>query len=246
MRKYILLLAVLLVGCEGDGSRDVARQPDEPQTPTVQRYLAALDEQRAKMKGVRMDVRMVGSIPKLTKTGSMRALRAISSAGKVTYDALNFDGDTTVKKEVIARYMAAEAENMDNPNPSLAISPRNYKFKEKGIQQRGEREVVVLELNPRRKEVGLFRGEIWLDPATMLPVREAGQFVKSPSVFIKKVQFIRDYEIKDGISVPTRMTSFADTRIVGRTELNISFSNFAKASPPPASEEASECQSLPE
>lgn len=194
----------------------------------IERFLEAQEAQKEKLKGVRMQVRMVGSIPNLAKTGSLEALRAISKFGKVTYDALRFEGDGTVKNHVLVRYLTAEAENYDSPNPKLAINKNNYKFKSKGLQNKDGRPVYVLELNPRRKEVGLFKGEVWLDPGSMLPVRESGKFVKSPSVFIKKVEFVRKYEIRDGVAVPVSMTSFADTRIVGRTELNIDYVDFAR------------------
>lgn len=205
----------------------LADSPDDP-SPIIDRYLEAQEAQREKLRGVQMQVRMVGSIPKLAKTGSMEALRAISKLGKVTYDALKFEGDGTVKNQVLVRYLTAEAESYDSPNPRLAVNRENYKFKNKGLQIKDGRQVYVLELNPRRKEVGLFKGEVWLDPETMLPVREAGRFVKSPSVFIKKLEFVRHYEIRDGLAVPVSMKSFADTRIVGRTELNIDYENFTR------------------
>ena len=40
---------------------------------------------------------------------------------------------------------------------------------------------------------------------------------------------MRDYEIQDGVSVPTHIESTADMRIVGRAELSIDFSNFSQA-----------------
>jgi hypothetical protein len=205
----------------------LADAPDD-QNPVVERFLEAQEAQKQKLRGVQMQVRMVGSIPKLAKTGSLEAFRAISKFGKVTYDALRFEGDGTVKNHVLVRYLSAEAESYDSPNPNLAVNLDNYKIKSKGLQSKQGRQVYVLELNPRRKEVGLYKGEVWLDPESMLPVRESGRFVKSPSVFVKKVEFVRDYEIRDGVAVPVSLKSFADTRIVGRTELNIDYLNFQR------------------
>lgn len=204
-----------------------ADAPDD-ENPVIDRFLEAQEAQREKLRGVRMQVRMVGSIPNLAKTGSMEAWRAISKLGKVTYDALKFEGDGTVKNQVLVRYLTAEAESYDSPNPKLAVNKENYKFKSKGLQLKDGRQVYVLELSPRRKQVGLFKGEVWLDPDSMLPVRESGRFVKSPSVFIKKLEFVRSYEIRDGLAVPVNLKSFADTRIVGRTELSIDYENFTR------------------
>jgi len=52
--------------------------------------------------------------------------------------------------------------------------------------------------------------------------------VKNPSVFIKKMEFTRDYEIKDGVAYLRRMATKTETRIVGSAELNIEFANFHK------------------
>jgi hypothetical protein len=58
-------------------------------------------------------------------------------------------------------------------------------------------------------------------------VQESGYLVKSPSIFLKKVAFVRKYEIHDGISVPRQVQSVVDTRLVGRAELTIDFTNFS-------------------
>ena len=107
------------------------------------------------------------------------------------------------------------------------MTPRNYKFKYKGLGQLDGRTAHIFQVTPKRKRQGLFNGEVWIDAATCLRVRESGFLVKSPSIFLKKVAFIRRYEIRDGISVPRQVRSVVDTRLVGRAELTIEFINFS-------------------
>ncbi len=57
-------------------------------------------------------------------------------------------------------------------------------------------------------------------------MQESGYLVKNPSMFLKKVAFIRKYEIRDGISVPRQVQSVADVRFVGKAELTIDFTQF--------------------
>ena len=83
----------------------------------------------------------------------------------------------------------------------------------------------MFQLSPKRRRLGLFKGELWLDSQTGLPVHESVQFVKNPSVFVKRIVFVRDYQIRDGIAIPTQITSTVDTRLVGRAELSIQFSS---------------------
>jgi hypothetical protein len=127
---------------------------------------------------------------------------------------------------VIARYLSAETQTRDESKPSIAITPANYKFKDKGISERNGRMVQILQVTPKKKRVGLFKGEIWLDPETALPLREQGRFVKNPSVFLKKVDFVRDYEVVDGLAIPKQIQSIVETRLVGKAEMTIHFSNF--------------------
>jgi hypothetical protein len=48
---------------------------------------------------------------------------------------------------------------------------------------------------------------------------------------LKSVEFTRKYEIRDGISVPLQIQSTVETRLVGKAELTIDFSNFAVDAP---------------
>ena len=87
----------------------------------------------------------------------------------------------------------------------MAVTPENYKFKYKGRGQLDGRDVYIFQVTPRQKRQGLFQGEVWIDAATYLRVQESGYLVKNPSIFLKKVAFVRKYEIRDGISVPRQV-----------------------------------------
>jgi hypothetical protein len=194
------------------------------------RYQMALRSQKDAMNNVAMEVLMEGKIPRLKKEGKMSAMKRVSSLGRVTWKLLGFWGDDTVKKEVMARYMSAEQEAAagTGKNGDISITPDNYNIKYKGLNERDQKQVHVFELKPKHKRVGLFKGELWVDPETFLPLRETGRLVKNPSIFIKKMEFTRNYEIRDGVAYLTRMESRTDTRIVGRAELNIEYANFQK------------------
>jgi len=204
--------------------------PEDQALPIVDKYLDATQTQQNLLRGAQMEIDIDAALPRLEKRGKLQALRLISRLGKITYKALGFSGDNTVKQEVITRYLAAESEGRENG--TIAITPANYKFRYSGrIVQNGQT-TLVLQVTPRKKAVGLFKGELWLDAETGMPLRESGEFVKSPSVFLKKIAFVREYELHDGVSIPKHIASRVDTRIVGRAELQISFSNFSKQDNP--------------
>ena len=98
----------------------------------VEHYCAASRSEAQLLEGATMDVEIAASLPRLQKQGRLHALRHISELGRITYEKLRFEGDNTVKSQVIARYLAAEAEAQSGQSPSLEVIPANYKFKYKG------------------------------------------------------------------------------------------------------------------
>jgi len=193
----------------------------------VENYCSVARDHEHSLDGASMEVDIEASLPKLKKHGRLHALRSISALGRITYDHLRFEGDGAVKNDVIARYLTAETQAQSDSSLKLDVIPANYKFKYKGVIQDAGRDVHVFQVTPRKKRVGLYRGEIWIDAATFLRVREAGTWVKNPSIFLKKVEFVRTFEIRNGVSVPVEVQSIVDTRLVGKAELKIAFHDVA-------------------
>jgi hypothetical protein len=205
----------------------VAATPADPSESIVANYCSAAAAQEKSLEGASMEVEMDASLPKLQKHGKLHALRRILPLGLIKYESPRFEGDNIVNKEIITRYLTAEVEAQKQQSPTTAVTPLNYKFKYKGLRQSEGREVHVFEVTPRQKREDLYKGELWIDASTYLKVQESGYLVKNPSIFLKKVAFIRKYEIRDGISVPLKILSVADVRFVGKAELTIDFTNFS-------------------
>jgi hypothetical protein len=195
-------------------------------------YIRALAEEKAQPQDLTMDVQIDAQLPRLRKRGSLHALRFVSRVGRIVYRRLRFEGDDTVKKEVIARYLSAEQEAESNYKRTPDVTPEHYKFAYKGTTDYAGRQAYVFRVTPRRKGAGVFEGELWVDGATYLPLREWGELVKSPSVLVKNVYFVRDYYLYQGRSVPRRIISAVDTRLVGKAEITIWFDHFSLGRPP--------------
>lgn len=220
---YLSIAFIYILASPGD-LRSAVTAEDANTQAVVNKFLDATKTQQEALRGVQMEVNIAASLPRLAKQGELQALRSISKLGKITYRALGFSGDNTVKNEVISRYVKVDTEPHD-----VAITPDNYKFKYKGATYHEGKLVEVVQVTPKRKAVGLFHGELWLDSDTGMPLRESGRFVKSPSVFLKKIEFVSSFEIKDGVAIPKHFESTVDTRLVGRAELKIDFSNFSRS-----------------
>jgi hypothetical protein len=222
------VLVGFVIGFVSLGLATGAESTVPPGSAIVEQYCAATQGQNRLMQASSMDVEIAASIPKLNKKGKLKAQRRVSARGQISYEKLRFEGDGTVKKQIINRYLGAEAEVQADPSLRIPVTPENYNFKYKGEIRLDGRDTHVFEVSPKRKRQGVFRGELWVDAATFLRVLESGYMVKSPSPLLKKVAFVRKYQIRDGISVPRQEQSYVDTRLgIGRAELTIDFSNFA-------------------
>jgi hypothetical protein len=225
---FLFLVSLLaLAPLASSASKDDDADDSLGSKQVLGRYFTASASNGDALRGTAMEVEIDASVPKLKKEGKLRALRTISNIGKITYKILGFQGDNTIKNEVIARYLEAEQQAQDNQK--LAINDSNYKFKYKGQHTlRDGSEIYIFFLSPRKKQIGLFKGEMWLDSKSYLPILEKGRLVKNPSIFFKKVEFVREFKIENGKPVPLHMDSTIDARVVGKVNLSIEFS---KASP---------------
>jgi hypothetical protein len=113
-------------------------------------------------------------------------------------------------------------EHVQKDDPALnAISPANYKFSYKTTSMLDGRMVHVYQVKPRQKRAGLFRGRIYVDAYTGSMVRAEGRPAKSPSLFIKKIEFVQDYTDIGPFTFPVHIHSEATARIVGRAIVDI-------------------------
>ena len=222
-----LALLPLCIFAQTDGDEQGAVSSGNGPAEIIDRFVQATEAHEDSLRGVSMQVDIQASIVKLKENATLKALRKISKVGQVSYHVLSFQGNSTVKNDVIARYLNAEQQGQGDPK--LAISPANYKFKFKGKRDANANgKVYVFQLSPRKKRVGLFKGEMWLDAETCLPVMEKGRLVKNPSIWFKKVDFERDFAIQNGVAIPQHMNSKIEVRLIGLVNLNINYSNFVQ------------------
>ena len=236
---FLILFAVapLLQGGSAALSPDPVSAPPLPTAASwaqaLDGYLAANRQQQERLRDSTMEVEIQAKLPRMKREAIQRAVRQVAPSGEITYEPLSSTGDNMVRKEVIARYMSAEQDASRKVAPgdvklqSMGITRDNYEFKYKGLGALNDRKVYVFELKPKQKRLGLFKGEIWVDVLTFQTLRESGTFEKSPSIYLSKVQFVRQYEILDGLAIPTHVSSKIETRMAGTADIDIRFSGFS-------------------
>jgi hypothetical protein len=161
-------------------------------------------------------------LPDTSQFGEYEVQQHYLAPRTLAFKALRFTGDAFVKANVITRLLQSEVDHVQKDDPALnAISPGNYRFSYKGTSQLEGRQVHVYQLKPRQKRAGLFKGRIYVDAYTGSLVRVEGRPVKSPSLFIKKIDFVQDYADIGPFTFPVHIHSEATARIVGRAIVDV-------------------------
>jgi len=118
--------------------------------------------------------------------------------------------------------LQSEVDHVQKDDPAAtALSDENYRFSYKGTAELQNRLVHVFLVKPRSNHSGLFKGKIYLDAHTGSMVRAEGRVAKSPSLFIKRIEFVQDYKEFGAFTFPVHIHSEARTRLVGRAIVDI-------------------------
>ena len=182
----------------------------------LERFIAnQLPDSRTPVETIEIEA----SLPNMNKSGRLRAIRTALPARHPEYQVLEISGDSIVNHELIVRYLHADQRAAEVRNESTAITPVNYKFRYVGAVQLRDDIAYAFRIVPHKKKQGLINGVLWIDGATGMAVRLSGYLVKSPSMFLKRINLTRENYFHGG-SVETRITHLLiDTRLVGSARL---------------------------
>ena len=112
-----------------------------------------------------------------------------------TFKPIAVHGVGWIHRRVFGRLMEAEAAaaaGQDKTNS--AITPTNYEAQLVGSDSLAGRDCYVLSLVPRRRDKYLFTGKAWIDKEDFAIARLEGEPAKSPSFWVVRAPFVREYQ----------------------------------------------------
>jgi hypothetical protein len=125
-------------------------------------------------------IEIEASLPTLAKRGRLSAVRRLLPAGHPKYEVVESDGDATVRREVIVRYLSADARATELPAPSVAMTSANYKFDFVGAFPLDHRMAYAFYMTPRQKRQGLLKGVVWLGRLDGIGAERAADLAVTP------------------------------------------------------------------
>jgi hypothetical protein len=189
---------------------------------TLQTYRNRAAQQSASLSSYSANSLILAQLPETQQFGECDLQRHYLAPHTLEFKSVRFVGDGFVKSNVIIRLLQSEVDHVQKDDPTVtALSDDNYKFSYKGTTQLQNRLVHIFQLKPRKNHLGLFKGKIYLDAHTGSMVRAEGRVAKSPSLFIKKIEFVQDYKEVGSFNFPVHVHSEAQTRLVGRAVVDV-------------------------
>ena len=116
--------------------------------------------------------------------------------------------------------LETEKKMYESGAPSrAALTPENYLFAEGAVAD-GLSAVVV---TPRRKDVLLIDGSMFLKPEDGDLVRIEGRLSKAPSFWIRHVEIVRSYRRIAGVRMPVAVEAVASIRLAGTATFRMTY-----------------------
>lgn len=204
-------VAALLVAHAG------AAGPTNASPAILQRFLALDDPTPTQFRALR---HLEARNEKFEKNAWMDVWTEADAAG-FRYRIVTEDGSDYIRSKVFRASLETEREMWAAGAPDeAAVTTANYVFEDRGAQPDG---LTSLSMKPRRKDVLLVDGSIYLNPDDGELVRIEGQLSKSPSFWTRRVEIVRWYQRIAGFRMPTALESVANVRIAGVSTFRMTY-----------------------
>jgi hypothetical protein len=147
--------------------------------------------------------------------------------GSKQFQTVSATGWGTARRHVFPKLLESESEaSLPEVRDRSRITPENYSFEMVGRDYINGRAAYVIAIAPKTPNRYLVEGRIWVDADEYAIVRIEGKAAKSPSFWIKSVQFVHTYQKSGLFWFPASDSSVTDVRILGATELKIEYFDY--------------------
>jgi len=207
-----LLAAALLQGVIIDAAGQLNGE-DHP--PALARFLNTVEHGPDSYRALRrLEVRN----RRLSEAAWMH-VRTEADAGGFRYEIVGQGGSGYVRDRLFMPALETE-QKMWGAGDQGALTLDNYTFEDRGAESSG---LAWIGVTPRRKDVMLVKGSIFLRPDDGDLVRVEGALARTPSFWTRNVEIVRSYERIGGVRVPVRLESTASVRIAGTSTFTMTY-----------------------
>jgi len=212
-RLIRLVVAGLAVACAG-----IPLQAQNKPSPIVQRFLARGEEPPVEYRALR---RLEAHNPKFKQSAWMIAWTEFDRVNGFRYQIVDEGGSAYIRSRVLRAALEGEQKIWANHEPQKAsFTHENYLFDDGAAAADG---LAAVTLTPKRKDVLLVEGALFVQPRDAELTRIEGRLSKTPSIWTRRVDVVRTYERKAGVRVPISIESVAQVLIAGRSTFKTTY-----------------------
>jgi hypothetical protein len=192
--------------------------PEAAPSTIVQRFLTRGEEPPVEYRALR---RLEAQNPKFKQSASMVAWTEYDRVNGFRYQIVDEEGSGYIRSKVLRAALEGEQKIWANHEPQKAsFTPENYLFEAGPDAPDGLASIAV---KPKRKDVLLVEGAIFVLPGDAELTRIEGKLSKTPSFWTRRVDVVRKYERKAGVRVPISIESVAHVLIAGRSTFKMTY-----------------------
>jgi len=153
--------------------------------------------------------------------GTIVARTTLDVVNGFRYEIVSENGAAVIRTHVLRAALEAERKAVGSSDASsAALTAANYEF---GMVAATSGDLARVDVKPRRKNVMLIDGALFLDSGSADLVRVEGELSARPSFWTRRVRIVREYARIQGIHVPVSMESTADVLVVGQSTFVMSY-----------------------
>jgi hypothetical protein len=216
VRRVLLLVVALVFSGLWWEEAPRAGTPGEAVEPALVRFLSRPDEPLKQYRAIR---HMEAENARFNLRGSIDAMTSLGPDGRFDYTILRESGSDYIRGKVLKSVLKNEEKLFATTDPSrAAVTASNYELNGAEPAEPG---VVRLFAKPRRRDMSLVDGSVFVtrDDADLLRVE--GRLAKNPSFWTTRVDVVRRYDRVSGIRVPVRLDTTAQIRIAGASTMSV-------------------------
>ncbi|HEV3142030.1 MAG TPA: hypothetical protein VGY57_16000 [Vicinamibacterales bacterium] len=193
-----------------------ARAPQSPSA--VQRFLARGDSPPVAYRALR---HLEAHNTHFGAHAWLDAWTEFDEAHGFRYQVIQESGNAYVRSRVLRAALDGEQKMWASREPQRAsLTSDNYHFQDGGRAAEG---LAAVGIKPKRKDVLLVEGAIFLEPDDGELTRIEGKLSKAPSIWTRRVDIVRRYERLAGVRVPMSIESTAHVLIAGKSTFKMTY-----------------------
>ena len=179
--------------------------------PILQRFLALSDPSPTSYRALR---HLEARNDKFDMSAWMDVWTEIDASG-FKYRIVAEEGSDSIRSRVFRETLETERRMWASAAPDAgSATPANYIFDDRGALADG---LAALTIKPRRRDMLLVDGAIFLRPEDGELLKMEGDLAKPPSFWTRRVRIVRHFRRFAGVRMPVSLDAVANLRFFGQS-----------------------------